>query len=411
MGLQHRLFDVCLASGLLSTIGCMDPITCQDTLTCHLPDETSNTTAEAGLRIDSGALESRPSTNMTERSSSSSTGHNAADATATNSQVDKTSVELGLDGGASRPTPTRASDASAHEAGETTEASAEETSATDETTHAPNLLCDPSKPFGRPFAIDAINLDGVTENVIVTPDGLTAHIRYGTDLTTYVSTRSAIFEDFGTPTPYSGFESLLEDNSLLELEAITSDGLVAYMSEGVSEATPIRSSHRNNVADNFSQLIIHEELTSEGLSLLDPWVSLDGQRLYGFLPAAYTLMTSERGVNGFSEPTRIDDPSTLGSSLYSTILVPSEQVLYASVNNVEEAYTQGLAGIARATRDSASELFAEWELVTALDGPGWDQPIWISDDECEIIIRQDAEDAGLNPTDASNVFIARRGTP
>lgn len=417
MELGFKGWDGYLSCCILMVSGCMDPITCQDTLTCHLPGETSDTSPDAGTMVDSGTKEPASTFGATDLSGGSSTDISALvsvdatsaiamDASTTTSDVGEVSTGLRSDGGSIGPTPTRETDASS---GETTSPSTESLESDEATTEAPEVRCDPSKPFGRTFVINAISLDDHREYAMVAPDGLTAYVRYDDEQTIYASTRSALFEEFGTPQVYSAFDDLLQQEPSLQLSSITADGLTVYLSPSEIGSGPIRSAHRATNTEPFQQLIVHEEL-SVTIPLAEPWVSPDGERLYAYVPAYYMLFAAQRTEFGFSSPARVSDTGSIPSGIYTSVLTASETVVYSVVNRVtEEEDVQGLSAIGRGTRASKDTLFDSWELMAALDGPGWDQPIWVSDDECEIIIRQDREDSDGSPTDTSDIFIARRG--
>jgi hypothetical protein len=283
--------------------------------------------------------------------------------------------------------------------GETTETEQGQTTATDETSEpVPEPRCDPEKPFGRPFAIAAVNLSDEEENVMVTPDGLTAHIRYGSDASTYVSTRSAVFGDFGTPRADSTFDQVLEDEPSLRLRSITEDGLTVYLSEDWANVQPIRAAHRNTPAESFAQLIVHEELKAFDIALANPWVTPSGDRLYAFLPIGYTLWSAELGEFGFEEPTEVHD----GGVTHFT-LSRSEQVLYYGATS---STNEGIWRVERASNDG---VFAGAQQEDALNSEFHDLPLWVSDDDCEIIFAREGELNGAETEYTSDIFIARRG--
>lgn len=390
--------------------------TCVDTATCEPPALEAGRIAEDGGELSPGRGAADASSTLEEVSdegsrSSPATNSVLADSGAPTgewvSSADfnvSTGAGVGLDASAPGPSSSHP-DAGALQDGETTTASHELTSdRTGDTTEPPEVWCDPSKPFGRPFAIASVNLDGVAENVMISPDGLTLHVRYGTDPTTYVAQRESLSQEFGTPNAYSAFEQVLEDNPLLQLRAITEDGLTAYLSEDWANAQPIRSVRREALSETFGQLVVHEEFAvstpSFDVSLVNPWVNPTGERVYGFLPAAYSLWVASLQDFGFEAPSEV-----LGvGNMTSFVLSSSERVVYYGVH-------QGAhhGRILRAERSGDAVDFGPSEEQAALDGTNYDTPLWVSDDDCQLVLMQEQEVVGENVTYTSDIFIARRG--
>lgn len=404
-----------LVTGVAS--GACNNYTCQDTATCPLAYADAGQSSTGTTDTHRSSTDNESSTSANDESAQPNDETRFSNDSREHTEVDETSNEadasVSSEGSGEAPDDATISlDAGVATSDETksvsdvaTSAASNTTDTNEQTSAPPPARCNPDEPFGRPFPVAAINLANEIETVAVSPNGLTAYVRYGSDPTMYQSTRDAVMEDFGSPQSYTAFDDILELNSYLYVKTVGADGLTAYLSESTGV---INSTSRQQQSQPFEHLTAHEELTISDAPIWDPWLSSDGERLYGFVAFSYRLATAQRREFGFTEPVIVDDGTTLQSSIYSTILTPSETVLYSTVNQVGEQNTVGLAGIARGRRSSISDNFVTWEYVAALDGLGWDAPLWVSDDECEIVLRQDGEGSGFAATPESDVFIARR---
>ncbi len=406
-----------IAAGLAS--GSCKDYTCLDTATCSLlaTDAGESSKSVSDSRGSSKGVESAtyaPHHDSTERnnqtrSSNDDSQHDTSSvANATEADASVSSEGSGealddtfapLDAGAATSRASETDTAFAISAARNTTDTGEDTSPPS------SARCNPDEPFGRPFPVAAINLANEIETVAVSPDGLTAYIRYGSDPTMYQSTRDDVMVDFGSPQAYTAFDEILAEHGELFVRSITQGGLTAYLQEGSQSAGPIRSAHREEPSQVFGMLNTRAELVVEGLPIIDPWPSLDGKRLYGSVIAVYQLVVVEAGESGFGEAARVDDGTSLESGVYSSVLRPDELVVYSTVNRVGDKQVKGSGGIARGVRAAMPGEFDDWEYMEPLDSAGWDIPVWISDDECEIVLRQES---GSGEAYTSDLFIARR---
>lgn len=325
-------------------------------------------------------IQSQPDANVVEKSEASASTSEAEGGLSTDSETLQTSSS--------------SSDSSSAEALETNDAG--DGGPDDASVEPPAPRCDPTKPFGRPFAIHNVNLDEEIETVTVAPDGLTMYVRYGSDPTMYISSRDAIFEDFDVPRPSAAFDAILEQEPTLHLRTITADGLTAYFSsDGWGER--VQSAHRASIAGTFQDLVVHEELHAFDMGLGDPWVALNGERLYGFLPAAYTVWVAALGPAGFEEPVEVYSGNTT-----VFVLSSSERVLYVGSTSVIEE------GIVRAERANNDGVFSNAQQMSSLTSAFYDIPLWVSDDDCEIVFAQHGDLNG-DGVISSDVFLSRRG--
>lgn len=406
-----------------TTGGCRE-YTCQDTATCTFTNSDGGNGDAASSTGTTGDQEAKPTSEVgtssvpeatepseTSQASASSgseepTPATEADASVDTTPLETTSFDTSADGGIA---PEETNETTSNN-GETIESEEGQTTVPDETSETvPEPRCDPEKPFGRPFALTTINLEDVVENVMLSPNGLTMHIRYGADTTTYTTARSGSFGDFGTPQPSSAFGGLLEQEPTLRLRSITEDALTAYLSSD-TWGEPIHSAHRDSMDDDFEQLTVHDELKAFDIALADPWITPNGDRLYGFLPAAYTIWASDWENFGFGAPFEVVEAN--GSSVFEgtdqIVLSSSETVLYFTTNSLDNESFDSPT-IVRAERAGLNDQFGGWEVMTSLAGGHHDAPLWVSDDDCEIILEQQRQVDDEPPTYTSDIFIARRG--
>jgi hypothetical protein len=68
----------------------------------------------------------------------------------------------------------------------------------------------------------------------------------------------------------------------------------------------------------------------------------------------------------------------------------------------------GTADIWRATRTSVENDFDPWTHLPALNSELWDEPVWISDDDCEVFLRRQVMGGTSNPVPNDGIYVARR---
>jgi hypothetical protein len=381
----------------------MDTATCVsgegDSGTDVVVDAGTPSSSEETPSIDVSSSSLSSDTEKRDPSDSGHTGSNGVPADTVGFDAGDTSMTQGMDAGLGQATSTHTNDATGAESVET-QSGAVDAAVDGGMGSGAVVRCDPSKPFGRPFALQTINLDDVPENLMVSPDGLTAYIRYGTDPTTYVSRRASAADDFGTPQPDSTFDQVLAANPLLQLRAITKDGLTAYLSEEWFNAQPIQSVRRSVLGAEFIEPIVHEELAvAEDIYLGNPWVAPSGERVYGMLLAAYSLWSADLQSPGFETPAEVPNVSNLTHFTLSG----SELVIYWGATAATNP------GIRRAERATLADDFSDPIALDTLNSAFHDLPIWVSDDDCELIFAHEGELQGEGTGYTSDLFIARRG--
>jgi Tol biopolymer transport system component len=282
--------------------------------------------------------------------------------------------------------------------------------AASETETAPPIdagRCDPSKAFGAPVALEALNLP--TENdraARLTPDELTIYFSSdrSNELRVYRATRAKVDDAFGPPVLLSelatapiAFRAAVPSTDGLELIVET------RVTDGGSGRSDLARATRASQADSFGPLAniaglsgtaddTDPNLTAGDLEL---WLSMSpGASAYDIFVASRASRTEPFGppvklpgeVNGATTPESDPVPSADGTELFF------------------QTNREGGPRIWVAHRASRSESFGAPTHVTELDGPGTnDVPNWLSPDRCTLY---------MTSIDASNIaklYVAKRG--
>lgn len=267
--------------------------------------------------------------------------------------------------------------------------------------------CDPAKPFGLPFPVAQINLPNFRESATMTHDGLTLYVQYGQDV--YAAKRQDLDDTFGAPEQVTQFASILSEYPNARLQVITADELELYFYEGFRYGGiygGLFSASRDSASVPFTNPVERTDLNfryesdpDTALALNGIWMSADENRVYGYTMISYRLVFAERRQSAFLPGILVD--GGIEQSTYNVALTPDELKVYS-----------GNRGIFRAERAQTELPFGAYEQAVDL-GTLWTDPIWISPDDCELVLLVfdadlPAEDfvEGASPNDG--VFIARR---
>lgn len=261
--------------------------------------------------------------------------------------------------------------------------------------------CDPSKPFGMAFAVGSVNLADEVEYSMLSKDGLSLYVQYLDSPDVYRATRDNLYEDFGTPAGITHFDAILSSYPDAQLLSMTADGRTVYF---MSNFLPFEAT-RSNTTQQFGSVVQRAELQNASeLPLIGLWVSPSGERIYGFVLVNYYLATAVRSGSSFGPLTRVGNSIT---SHYTVTLSGDELTMYWAVTGGDPS--EGSGDIWRAERTSTANDFSGEEHFANLNGSLWDEPVWISDDDCELYLQRRNSGLGTPSPDAGDgIFVARR---
>src|SRR5690606_21006374 len=240
--------------------------------------------------------------------------------------------------------------------------------------------CDRAKPFGLAFPLTQVNLANFRESATVTHDGLTLYVQYGQDV--YAATRQDLDESFGAPQQVTHFDSILSEYPNARLQVVTADELELYFYDQFRPETLDRglySASRDSVSAPLADPVERTDLNyryeddpDQPLVLNGIWMSADEKRVYAYTMVFYRLVVAERRQSAFLPGALVDDGT--GGTTYNVALTPDELTVYS-----------GNRGIFRAERAQTEVAFGAYEQVVDL-GDLWTDPIWVSPDDCELIL-------------------------
>lgn len=69
---------------------------------------------------------------------------------------------------------------------------------------------------------------------------------------------------------------------------------------------------------------------------------------------------------------------------------------------------EGWSDIWRAERSSRTSDFSGAEHFSNLNGDLWDEPVWVSDDDCELYLQRRDPGPPVDPVAGDGIFVARR---
>ncbi|MCU1279078.1 MAG: OmpA family protein [bacterium] len=252
--------------------------------------------------------------------------------------------------------------------------------------------CDPSKPFGTPVAVTALNQAGEdTNSVRLSSDELTAYLtRAGVAI--YSSTRATKITPWSQPAPVAALDTTGNEAHA----TVTADGLTLYLQvQPATGGSDIFVSTRADVASAFSTPVA-VPVINDTVEDLAPYISADGNVLYFSTrrPAAFgtdpNIYRAEKTGGAFGAPAFV-----LGinhSPGYDSMPVPS-----ADETKIFLASDRGGVGfnIYMATRPSTAVQYGNPSLVTELNSTFADFPSYLSADGCTIYLSSNRAGAGV----------------
>lgn len=246
--------------------------------------------------------------------------------------------------------------------------------------------CDPSKPFGAPVALDAVNTAAYEDGAFLTQDELTLYFgstRSGGagDWDLYQAVRASTSLPFDAPLPVPGVDTALCER----WPAISADGLMLYATRVTAQPyeTDILSSTRTSIAVPFPPLFFDPAFNSayrdEGLFLLPDRTAIWGS----FRPTNHPVnYIAEWNGSSYLPPVPIvmfpGDPSEAGSM----VMTADHLTLYFSSTHA----MSGGDDIWRAHRADPSQPFDAPVLVPELSTPGSEEISWVSGDGCVVAL-------------------------
>jgi len=181
---------------------------------------------------------------------------------------------------------------------------------------------------------------------------------------------------------------------------MTGDGLSVFFAVGFDAYEATRSS----TTQTFGSIVQRTELVNaSGLPMYGLWISPSGERIYGFLMANYYLAVAARSGGSFGALTTVTTPT---SADYKVTLSGDERTMYWAVTG--DTPNEGWSDIWRAERSSTASDFSGAEHFSNLNGDLWDEPVWISDDDCELYLQRRDPESPIAPVAGDGIFVARR---
>jgi Tol biopolymer transport system component len=276
-------------------------------------------------------------------------------------------------------------------------------SSPDATLDAAPARCDPTKPFGAPVALDALNTSSTEDGASLSPDERT--IYFGSDRPggtgksdLYVATRASRDDFFGGPVAIAGVNTAGNET----WPSVTGNGLILYAG---TDGTPfdIAVATRSSTGASFGALApvaaLDNSAPAQGLGLEDPYILEDGSAIY-FDNRADLYRAAHNAGGSFDAPVLVPGASINTSAAEQTVVVsPDELTLYFGSNRTGG---MGMFDIYVATRGTTSDAFGTPTELAALGSAANEWPTWISPDGCVLYFESDR--AG-----SSDLFFATRG--
>jgi hypothetical protein len=220
-------------------------------------------------------------------------------------------------------------------------------------------------------------------------DGLM--IFFWQDNALYSATRADLDSQFGTP---------LEDELLAtasdwfiqsqgdDVPAISSDGLVLYADFGGRAQNYIWSTSRESVSAEFDAPVQEESLSDT--TRFSPFISHSGQTLYFIQESHLYFARKEASVFGTPQPlTSLTSPS---NQLHPVLSADERTIFFSSYRT--DGSAKGRADTWTSTRKDVEDDFDAPHGVDELNSAEDEQPIWLSEDGCEIWLSRSIENVG-----------------
>lgn len=246
--------------------------------------------------------------------------------------------------------------------------------------------CDPTRPFDPPLFIASLASNRI-DDATVSWDGLTLLVWGGDGGSELLSSSRASKEDSFAP-PHT--EPLLQvagkwlaQAQRRDVPTFTGDGLTLYAEWGGEGWWAVHYATRASVLAAFDIPQIDEDLKGSGLFW--PFISYDGQTMYGVRNDSAVALVSRKSAGKFATPTMILATNSPGTVSHP-VVNQDETALYFSSDRTDGT-AKGNGDIWVAARSTRQDDFgtprAVNELNTAADR---EEPIWISSDGCEIVL-------------------------
>ncbi len=248
--------------------------------------------------------------------------------------------------------------------------------------------CDRTHPFGKPVLVQGVDTSIDQNGGTPSADGLALFFEQGStfdgfDL--FTATRSAIDQPFGNVTPLSSLNTPHADGDPFLAPDQTT--LLFVRQSGVQQPLQIFQATRTSPSAPFGAASPVPNVSSSG-GEGTPTMTADGLLLCFASGRAGGLGQRDvwcalRGSDGqFATPTNATE---LNSAIDESgvALSPDGLVIYVGSNR---SGTHGDRDVWRAERASRDVPFGPLVNVDAVNTPSWEQPVWISADDCTLYL-------------------------
>jgi hypothetical protein len=248
-----------------------------------------------------------------------------------------------------------------------------------------DVHCDPAATFAEYTPISEVT-DDMDRRVWATSsaDGLTLFVRYSEDDAMYALQRATTTTNFGSPEPYPALDPVFAEHPRLQLTTLSADTLNAYFVDTSGGSHLIRWASRTSTSSLFGDPTEQQGLTSEGLLVAAPWLSSDGQRLYGVILEKSQLIMARRHASDFGAPRIINADVAPYGGVQALALTASERVIYLTVTKRDGEFVEPSI-VVRGERASDEAPFGNWQEVPVALEFSWTRALWLSDDECNLV--------------------------
>jgi Tol biopolymer transport system component len=254
---------------------------------------------------------------------------------------------------------------------------------------ASTAACSPSKPFGAPTLVSALNSSGNEDGLTFAVDGLTAYLsstRTGgmgqNDI--WFATRASTAQAFGAPTLVEGVNSAGDERG----PWISRDGLrLVFFSlpTGASGYHFMVAARQTTIAA-FAAPAPVAGLNSSASDATE-WFSTDEKTIYfastrtGGL-GDYDIWMADFGQAGASNPRAIQELNSTANDSWPALTADGLTIYYSSGKT--GAGAQPGNHIWMASRATTSDGFGSQKVVTELASAASEWPTWISPDGCTV---------------------------
>ncbi|HEU0033525.1 MAG TPA: hypothetical protein VFQ53_22995 [Kofleriaceae bacterium] len=243
----------------------------------------------------------------------------------------------------------------------------------------PGARCDPTKTFGTPTLVEAVNSSNDETAFSLTRDEQTAFV--GRVFQPPISTAQIFVSHRGNDGKFAA--PTMDETSSLNgtggdeySPSPVADGLTLYFHRQDTAQIAIHAASRTDATATFAVDSVVTAGTSGIVNALSPTISDDGQTLYWLDFGDFKLRSATRG----GTPT-IFNPPTLASTVdmgAAPVLTSDELTMF---------YTQGNAtDILVSTRATKTDAFGIGIPVENVNSAAQDMPVWLTRDGCVLYL-------------------------